>query len=105
MRGASAAFGLRMCTHPRLVGLRLHTLAVKASKPCSGSPKASRLSGCTWYSMFAYGCSGVLRVKAPSCDGAMLIGPLRVSRYCRPMPALPHQVAAMRLSVFVPRTL
>jgi hypothetical protein len=24
-----------------------------------------------------FGCSGELRVKAPSCEGAMLIGPLR----------------------------
>ncbi len=34
-------------TLPRLGGLRLHTLAVKAAKACSGSPKASSDSGCT----------------------------------------------------------
>ena len=37
---------------PRLVGLRLHTLAVIALKVCSGEPNASRLSGCTWYWIF-----------------------------------------------------
>ena len=33
-------------------GFRLQTLAVKASKACSGSPNASSDSGCTWYSRF-----------------------------------------------------
>ena len=51
MAGASSWRALLMRTVPRLVGLRLHTLAVKAGKLCSGSPKASSESGCTWYSM------------------------------------------------------
>ena len=33
---------------PRLVGCRLQTLAVKAGNLCSGSPKRSSDSGCTW---------------------------------------------------------
>lgn len=37
--------------------------------------------------------------------GAMLMGPLRRSRYSRPMPALPHSELAMVLSVRAPRTL
>ena len=77
MAGASSKRGLLMCTLPRLVGLRLQTLAVNAGKACSGSPKASSESGWTWNSRFACGCSGELRVKAPSYDGDMLIGPLR----------------------------
>ena len=36
-----------ICTLPRLLGLRLHTLAVNAGKLCKGSPNASRLRGCT----------------------------------------------------------
>ena len=35
----------------------------------------------------------------------MLIGPLRDSRYCRPMPALPHRLCGEVLSVFAPRVL
>ena len=49
---------LLMRTVPRLVGFRLHTLAVKAGKLCSGSPKASSDSGCTWYSRFGHSCVG-----------------------------------------------
>ncbi len=62
MAGASWKRLLRMRTQPRLVGLRLHTLAVKALKLCSGSPNASRLKGCTWYSMLGQGWPGSLRV-------------------------------------------
>src|SRR6478736_4642562 len=102
MAGASSNLLLRMRTQPRLVGLRLHTLAVNALKGCSGSPKASRLSGCTWYSMLGYGCSGELRVNAPSCDGAMLMGPLRLNAYSIPIFALPHQLLASVLSVVTP---
>lgn len=46
--------------------------------------------------------SGLLRVKAPSWDGAMLMGPLRRSRYSRPMPALPIMLLAMVFSVLAP---
>ena len=69
-----------MSTRPRLVGLRLQTLAVIAGKACSGSPKASRLSGCTWNSMFAWFRPGSERVNAPSWLGAALIGPVRLQR-------------------------
>src|SRR5436853_7570428 len=99
MLGASSAFGVRMRTWPRLVGFRLHTLAVNALNGCSGSPKASSDSGCTWYSTFGCGCDGSLRVKAPSCDGAMLIGPLRLSAYSSPISALPHHERVIVLSV------
>ena len=97
MRGASLPDAERICTLPRLVGLRLHTLAVNASKRCSGSPKASSESGWTWYSRFGCGSSGRLRVKAPSCDGAMLIGPLRFQAYSRPIFALPQSELARRV--------
>ena len=91
-----------MRTVPRLVGLRLHTLAVKASKACRGSPKASSDSGCTWYWMLGQTCSGLERVKAPSCEGAMLIGPLRRSAYSRPILARPQSEADKVLSVAWP---
>ena len=94
-----------VCTLPRDVGRRLHTLAVKASKLCNGSPKAPSDSGCTWNSTLARAWPSSERANRPSCDGAMLIGPLRLSRYSRPMPALPHQVAASRFSVLTPCTL
>lgn len=45
--GAWRGSRLLMRTVPRLVGLRLQTLAVMAGKSCSGWPKASRLSGWT----------------------------------------------------------
>ena len=93
-----------ICTLPRLVGLRLHTLAVKAGKLCSGSPKASSDSGCTWYSMLGHSKAGDERVNAPNWLGAMLMGPLRDSRYCKPMRALPQGVRASWLSVCAPRT-
>jgi hypothetical protein len=47
MAGAWWKSALCSCTVPRLLGLRLQTLAVKAAKSCSGSPKASSDSGCT----------------------------------------------------------
>ncbi len=77
MRGGSAGSPARIRTLPRLVGLRLQTLAVNALNGCSGSPKASSESGWTWYSRFGCASPGRLLVNAPSCDGAMLIGPLR----------------------------
>ena len=45
--GALRKSAFLMVTLPRLVGFRLQTLAVKAGKSCSGSPKASSDSGCT----------------------------------------------------------
>ena len=105
MAGASSKRGLLMCTVPRLVGLRLHTLAVMAAKRCSGSPKASRLSGCTWYSMFGHSNAGDERVKAPSWLGAMLMGPLRRHAYSSPIRPLPHSVLASWFSVLPPAIL
>ena len=93
-----------MRTWPRAVGFRLHTLAVKALKRSSGSPKAGRDSGCTWYCTLAQARSGEDRANAPSCEGDMLIGPVRRSRYSRPIKALPKAEAAMVLSVFTPST-
>src|SRR5437868_1065230 len=103
MAGASSKRGLLMRTLPRLVGLRLQTLAVKAGKLCSGSPKASSESGCTWYSRFGHSYAGELRVKAPSCEGAMLIGPLRLKRYSIPIFALPYseEASTLRVSAFL----
>src|SRR4051794_37580320 len=94
-----------MRTVPRLVGFRLQTLAVNAGKGCSGSPNASSDSGCTWYSMLGHGWSGELRVNAPSCDGAMLIGPVRNIAYSAPIFILPHHEFASVLSVVTPLTL
>src|SRR5438477_5283595 len=94
-----------MRTVPRLVGFRLHTLAVNAGNGCSGSPNASSDSGCTWYSMLGQRNSGALRVKAPSCEGAMLIGPLRASAYSDAIFSLPHHEFASVLSVVTPLTL
>lgn len=54
MAGAVRKSAFLICTVPRLVGLRLHTLAVKAGKLCSGSPNASSDKGCTWYWMLGY---------------------------------------------------
>ena len=105
MAGASAKSGLRMRTWPRLVGLRLHTLAVIAGKRCSGSPKASSESGCTWYSRLGQGCCGSLRVKAPSWLGAMLSGPLRRSAYSSAIASRPDHEWARVLSVRAPCTL
>src|ERR1700741_4520984 len=102
MAGASWKRPLLMRTAPRLVGLRLHTLAVNAGKLCSGSPKASSDSGCTWYCRFGHSWSGELRVNAPSCEGAMLIGPLRLSMYSSPILALPNIDEASTLSVGAP---
>src|SRR6478672_8551501 len=105
MAGAAEKSAFLICTVPRLVGLRLHTLAVNAGKLCSGSPNASSDRGCTWYSMLGQGCSGLLRGNAPNCDGAMLIGPLRLAAYSRPILALRQSELAMALSVGTPCTL
>ena len=94
-----------MRTVPRLVGFRLHTLAVKAGKGCSGSPKASSERGCTWYSMLGHSNCGPLRVKAPSCEGAMLIGPVRNIAYSAPIFSLPHHELASVFNVVTPCTL
>ncbi len=68
-----------MRTWPRLVGRTLHTLAVKAGNGSSGSPNFGSVSGCTWYWMLGVSRDGSDLVKAPSCDGAMVIGPRRRS--------------------------
>ena len=50
-------------------------------------------------------CAGALRMKAPSCEGAMLIGPLRRSAYSSAILALPQSGEASALSVRTPSTL
>ena len=49
--------------------------------------------------MFGWARSGLERVKAPSCEGAMLIGPVRAQAYSKPILALPQSELAMVLSV------
>ncbi|MCY1454259.1 hypothetical protein D9M71_713110 [compost metagenome] len=68
---------LRISIRPRLAGRRLHTEAVKAGNGCSGSPKRSSDSGCTWYCRLAVACSGPERTNAPNWLGAIASGPLR----------------------------
>src|SRR6185369_2169458 len=104
MHGARAGSPLWMRTLPRLVGLRLHTLAVNALNGCSGSPNASSESGWTWYSRLACASPARLFANAPSCDGAMLIGPLRDHAYWSAMRALPQSVEAIVFRVCVPST-
>src|SRR5689334_816416 len=82
-----------------LVGRRLATDAVKAGKGCSGSPNLSRDRGWTWYSRLAVLCEGSERVNPPSCDGAMVSGPVRKNRYSSPIEILPVRVLARSLSV------
>jgi hypothetical protein len=48
--------------------------------------------------------SGDERTKAPSCDGAMLIGPDRFNAYSAAIMALPHSELARVFSVRVPCT-
>src|SRR5690554_884628 len=105
MAGARRGSRPVMRTVPRLVGLRLQTLAVIAGKVSRGWPKAGRLSGCTWYSMLGCSNASLLRVKAQSWEGAMLMGPERVRAYSRPIFALPTRLLAMVLRVFAPFTL
>ena len=44
-------------------------------------------------------------MNAPNCEGAILIGPLRLNTYSIPILALPHQLLASVLSVCTPCTL
>ena len=74
-----------MCTVPRLLGLRLHTLGVIASNGCSGCPNAGSDSGCTCHSMFAWVYAGLLRAKQPRVEGGIVIGPLRCRANCSPI--------------------
>ena len=105
MLGASSRRRDRMRTWPRLVGFRLQTLAVKALKRCSGSPKASSDSGCTWYSRF-----GMRALRVAAREGAELRRrhahrPAAAEpRTPAPMSALPHHDAAIVFSVFTPST-
>ena len=105
MAGASSKCGVLIWTVPRLVGFKLHTLAVMAGKLCRGSPKASRLRGWTWYWMLGQARLGSLRVKAPNWLGAMLMGPVRLRAYSRPILAFPHRLLAKVLRVVALRTL
>jgi hypothetical protein len=47
----------------------------------------------------------VLHAKAPSCDGAMLSGPVRRNKYSAAIPALPTSELARVLSVATLETL
>src|SRR5689334_12846409 len=105
MTGASAGSRLATCTLPRDVGRRLHTLAVKASNACSGSPNLGSDRGCTWYSTSGRDAPGDERANTPSCEGAMLIGPLRLHAYSAAIIALPRMLPARVLSVRALRTL
>ena len=69
MTGGVSGSGLASRISPRLVGRRLHTDGVMASKRCNGSPNRSRDSGCTCHSMLADACSASLFANAPSWDG------------------------------------
>ena len=101
-RRIAGSRALRMCTLPRLVGLRLQTLAVKAGKLSSGWSKARRLSGCTWYcrlAMRARGdrCARRRRAARAPCSSARCAA----TRIRAPMPGL---AAETRASVFSVRT-
>src|SRR5919202_6223991 len=89
-----------MRTQPRELGRRLHTLGVIAGKLCSGSPNLSSESGCTCHSMLGVGCAGSLRAKAPHCDGGIVSGPVRKTKYSAAIAALPIQLFATAFSVF-----
>src|SRR6266478_5427203 len=104
---AGAAAGSAECsrTSPRLVGWILHTLAVKAGKTCSGSPKRSSDNGCTWNWMLARSRDGSERVNSPSWDGAMVKGPRRRNAYSNPIPMRPKTEWYIVFSVFTPDTL
>src|SRR5690349_24633537 len=88
-----------MRTLPRLVGRRFATEAVQAGKGGRGSPNLSRDKGWTWYSRLALGCAGSDRVNAPSCEGAIVSGPVRNRRYSRPMEIFPVSVFARSFKV------
>ena len=98
MRGAWLKSALRIVTLPRLVGLQVaHAGGDRREARAAAAPNASRLSGCTWYWMLACGWLGSLRVKMPSCDGAMLIGPVRLSSVLEPDQRLAEQARGMRV--------
>ena len=74
-------------TEPRLVGRMLATLAVKAGNGSSGSPNLGKVSGWMWYCRLGVSRAASDLTKAPSCEGAMVIGPRRVRTYCAAKPA------------------
>src|SRR5690554_2211899 len=94
-----------MRTCPRLVGRRLHTLAVKAGNGSSGSPNFGSVSGWMWYCRLGVSRLGSERAKQPSWDGAIDIGPVRHNAYSSAMPALCQSVCERSLSVRTPDTL
>ena len=100
-RGASSGSGERMRTRPRLVGFRLQTLAVKALNAVqrlAEGVERERLH--VVLEVRDAAARATLRVKAPSCDGAMLIGPLRAQRVFAGRSApCPSSVAAIVFSV------
>ncbi len=91
-------------TLPREVGRRLQTDAVNALNGCSGSPKRSSDSGCTWYSRSGRDTCALLVAKQPSWLGLIDSGPERVNRYCSAMPALATQLCDSVFSVVTPLT-
>ena len=86
---------------PRLEGRRLHTEGVIASYLCSGEPNLSSESGCTCHSIFAEAWLGSLLANAPSCDGGIVMGPVLLKKYSRPIFAIPQGYFARRFSVTV----
>ena len=75
MRGGAWMLRVADRTLPRLVGLRLQTLAVKAGKRVDGlvvGAQAQRLHVVLQVGMRT---RGIALTNAPSCEGAMLIGP------------------------------
>jgi hypothetical protein len=71
----------------------LATLAVKAPNRCRPSPHLSSDRGWKWNSRFAVAYSGDDLANTPTCDGAMVRGPLRNSAYSTPMAARRHSLA------------
>ena len=87
--GLAAGSAERSRMVPREVGRRLQALTVMAGKRCSGSPNLSSDSGWTWNSMLARSWSGEDVVKMPSCEGAMVSGPVWNKAYSMPIRARP----------------
>ena len=86
-RDAPSGSGEVMRTQPRLVGRRLATLAVKAGNGSSGSPNLGSVSGWMWYCRLGVSRLGSEPTKAPSWEGAMVIGPRRRKAYSSAKPA------------------
>ena len=86
---------------PRLEGRKLQTEGVIASYLCSGEPNASNDSGCTCHSMLADAWLESLLANAPSWEGGIVIGPVLLKKYSRPIFAIPQGYFALRFRVTV----